>query len=150
MHEAPVLLSAKVSWCADILIGPVEAVLDAVPAQPPGDAGAVLVEHRAAAPPPRPAQGAGGRAPHLIRAVSAVVHPVTPLVGIDPVPGVTAVENQVSRQAVGQVTTELLLLILTVPAVAGSVTDLAGLDTGRSVITQEACLVAGGYTEAGC
>lgn len=61
MHEAPVLLSAKVSWCADILIGPVEAVLDAVPAQPPGDAGAVLVEHRAAAPPPRPAQGAGGR-----------------------------------------------------------------------------------------
>lgn len=45
-------------------------------------------------------------APNLIRAVSTVVHPITPLVAIDPVLGVTAAENQVSRQAVGQVTCE--------------------------------------------
>lgn len=56
---SPVLLGAKASRSADILIGPAEAVLDAVPAQPPGDAGAVLVEHRAAAPPLRPARGTG-------------------------------------------------------------------------------------------
>lgn len=48
---SPMLLGAKTSWSADILIGPADAVLDAVPAQPLGDAGAVLVEHRAAAPP---------------------------------------------------------------------------------------------------
>lgn len=46
-------------------------------------------------------------------------------------------------------TTELLLLILPVPAVAGSVTDVAGRDAGSSVITQEACPVVGGCTEAG-
>lgn len=49
MQEAAV--GATASRCADVLIRPVEAVLDAVPAQPPRDAGAVLVEHRAAAPP---------------------------------------------------------------------------------------------------
>lgn len=43
-------------------------------------------------------------APHLVRAVPTVVQPVTPLIGIDPGRGVTAVEHQVSRKAVGQVT----------------------------------------------
>lgn len=43
-------------------------------------------------------------APCLVRAVSAVVHPITPLIGVDPVCGVTAAENQVSRKAAGQVT----------------------------------------------
>lgn len=43
-------------------------------------------------------------APRLVRAVPAVVHPVTPLVSIDPGSGVTAVENQVSWEAVGQIT----------------------------------------------
>lgn len=56
----PALLGANTSRSADILIGPAEAVLDAIPAQPPGDAGAVLVEHGAAAPPLRPTRGAGG------------------------------------------------------------------------------------------
>lgn len=56
---SPMLLSAKTSWSADILIGPAEAMLDAIPAQPPGDAGTVLVEHGAAAPPLRPTWGAG-------------------------------------------------------------------------------------------
>lgn len=59
--QSPVLLGAKTLRSADILIGPAVAVLDAVPAQPPGDAGAVLVDHRAAAPPLRPARGAGSR-----------------------------------------------------------------------------------------
>lgn len=136
------------SGCADELVGPAPAVLDAIPAQPPGDAGAELVVHRAAAPPLRPARGAGGQAPQLVRAVPAVVHPVTPQVSVNPGPGVTAVENQVSREAVGQMTTELLLLILSIPAVADSVTDPAGRDTGHSVITQEACLVIGGCAEA--
>lgn len=45
-------------------------------------------------------------------------------------------------------TTELLLLILSIPAVAGPVTDPAGWDTGHSVITQEACLVIRGCAEA--
>lgn len=57
---SPALLGARTSRSADIFIGPAEAVLDAIPAQPPGDAGAVLVEHRAAAPPLQPAWGAGG------------------------------------------------------------------------------------------
>lgn len=43
-------------------------------------------------------------APRLVRAVPAVVHPVTPLVSINPNSGVTAVENQVPWEAVGQVT----------------------------------------------
>lgn len=43
-------------------------------------------------------------APRLVRAVPAVVHPITPQVSINPGPGVTAVENQVSWEAVGQVT----------------------------------------------
>jgi len=42
--------------------------------------------------------------PHLVRAVSTVIHPITPLVSIDPVLRVTTVENQVRRQAAGQVT----------------------------------------------
>lgn len=45
---------------ADELVGPVQAVLGAVPAQPPGDAGAELEVHRAAAPPLLPTRGAGG------------------------------------------------------------------------------------------
>lgn len=45
-------------------------------------------------------------------------------------------------------TTEFLLLILSILAVADSVTDLAGWDAGRSVVTQEACAVIGGCTEA--
>lgn len=45
-------------------------------------------------------------------------------------------------------TTELLLLILSVPAVADSVTHPAGWDTGHSVITQEACLVIWGCARA--
>lgn len=45
-------------------------------------------------------------------------------------------------------TTELLLLILSVPAVADPVTDPAGRDTGHSVVTQEACLVIRGCAEA--
>lgn len=45
-------------------------------------------------------------------------------------------------------TTEFLLLILSVPAVADSITHLAGRDAGHSVIAQEACLVIGGCTEA--
>lgn len=48
------------SGCADELVGPAQAVLDAIPAQPPGDAGAELVVHRAAAPPLPPARRAGG------------------------------------------------------------------------------------------
>lgn len=46
-------------------------------------------------------------------------------------------------------TTELLLLILSVPAVADPVTDPAGWDTGHSVITQEACSVIRGCAGAG-
>lgn len=42
-------------------------------------------------------------AAHLVGAVPAVVHPVTPLISIDPGPGVAAVENQVCWEAVGQV-----------------------------------------------
>lgn len=45
-------------------------------------------------------------------------------------------------------TTELLLLILSVSAVGGSVTDLAGRDAGHSVVAQEACPVTGGCAEA--
>lgn len=47
-------------------------------------------------------------------------------------------------------TTEFLLLILSVSAVGGSVTDLAGRDAGHSVVTQETCPVIGGCTEAVC
>lgn len=45
-------------------------------------------------------------------------------------------------------TTELLLLILSIPAVADSVTDPAGRDTSHSVVTQEACPVIRGCAEA--
>lgn len=45
-------------------------------------------------------------------------------------------------------TTELLLLILSIPAVADSIADLTGWDAGHSVIAQEACAVIGGCTEA--
>lgn len=45
-------------------------------------------------------------------------------------------------------TTELFLLILSVPAVADSVTDPAGWDTSHSVVTQEACPVIRGCAEA--
>lgn len=45
-------------------------------------------------------------------------------------------------------TTEFLLLILSIPAVSDSVTDLAGQDAGHSVIAQKACVVIGSCTEA--
>lgn len=45
-------------------------------------------------------------------------------------------------------TTEFLLLVLSIPAVADSVTDLAGWDAGRAVVTQETCPVFGSCTEA--
>lgn len=43
-------------------------------------------------------------APRLVRAVPAVVHPIAPLVSINPGSGAAAVENQVPWEAVGQVT----------------------------------------------
>lgn len=50
---------ASGSSSADELVGPAQAVLDAIPAQPPGDAGAELEVHRGAAPPILPTRGAG-------------------------------------------------------------------------------------------
>lgn len=47
----PASPGAEASRCAEVLIGPAGAVLDTVAAQRPGHAGAVLVEHGAAAPP---------------------------------------------------------------------------------------------------
>lgn len=144
----PTLLGAQTSRPAEVLVGPAQAVLHTVPAQRPGHTGAVLVVNRAAAPPCWAAGRAGSQSPHLVRAVSTVIHPITPLVSIDPVLRVTTVENQVRRQAAGQVTAEFLLLILSISAVGSSITDLAGWDAGHSVIAQEACPVMGGYTGA--
>lgn len=47
----PAFPGAEASRCAEVLVGPAGAMLDAVAAQRPGHAGAVLVEHGAAAPP---------------------------------------------------------------------------------------------------
>lgn len=142
------LLGAQTSRPADVLVRPAHAVLHTIPALRPGHTGAVLVVNRAAAPPRWAAGRAGSQAPRLIRAVSTVVHPITSLVSIDPALRVTAVKNQVCWQAAGQVTTEFLLLILSISAVGSSITDMAGWDAGHSVIAQEACPVMSGYTVA--
>lgn len=57
-------------------------------------------------------------------------------------------EEQGGKISTKLLTTEFLLLILSVSAVGGSVTDLAGWDASHSVVTQEACPVIGGCTEA--
>jgi len=57
----------------------------------------------------------------------------------------TSVGRRVTTKSL---TTELVLLVLSIPAVADSVADPPGRDAGCSVVAQEACPVIGSCTEA--